>query len=311
MERGALIVEREGVAGLANQGIELPVRQFERPEIAADAPRHFVDGQAVSGNGIPEAEEGDVIDRALVLVVLGGNEQIAQLSKHPFDLKSRFEFFRPVRPVGHGDLSIEFLFGLVIHQPLFADQSVHHADGEGAPAEPKGKDVVALLGAVFLLAIFGFRGGGFERQIVQMRAIVAAGKLVDIQHVPLQAEAEGAAQDRERFEGRGADAVIVECDLLRTCQIERFKDRQTLVRQTLPAELPVPSESRMIRLFAIRTLAQARSRETGICQRWQVSQGFGPSTMKWATIALFVCPPGKMMRAIRLMWNAAHARALR
>jgi hypothetical protein len=29
------------------------------------------------------------------------------------------------------------------------------------------------------------------------------------------------------------------------------------VRQTLPAELPVPSDRRMIRLFAIRTLAQS------------------------------------------------------
>ena len=224
MERGALIVEREGVAGLANQGIELPVRQFERPQITADAPRHFVDGKAVGGNGIPEAEEGYVIDRTLVLVMFGGNEEVAQLSKHPFDLKPRFEFFRPMRPVGHRDLSIEFFFGLVIHQPLFAYQSVRHADGEGTPAEPKGKDVVALVGAVSLLAIFSFRGGGFERQIVEMRTIVAAGKLVDIEHVSLQAKAEGATQDREGFEGRGADAVVVECDLLRTRQIQRFKD---------------------------------------------------------------------------------------
>jgi len=37
-----------------------------------------------------------------------------------------------------------------------------------------------------------------------------------------------------------------------------------MVRQTLPAELPVPSDSRMIRLFAIPTLAQVPSKETGI-----------------------------------------------
>ncbi len=148
MERGALVVERERVAGLADQRIELPVRKFERPKISADAPRHFVDGQAVGGNRVPEAEEGNVIDRALVLVVLGGNEEVAQLSEHPFDLKPRFEVFRPVRPVGHCDLSIEFLFGLVTHQPLFADQPVHHADGECAAAEPECEDVVALPGAV-------------------------------------------------------------------------------------------------------------------------------------------------------------------
>ena len=103
--------------------------------------------------------------------------------------------------VGRGDLSIELLLGLVTHQPLLADQPVHHADGEGATAEPEGKDVVAPVGAVFLVAIFCFGGGGFERQIVEMRAIVAAGKLVDIQYVPLQAKAEGAAQDREGLEG--------------------------------------------------------------------------------------------------------------
>ena len=107
-----------------------------------------------------------MIDRALGLVVLGGDEQIAQLSKHPFDLKPRFEAFCPVCAVGRGDLSIEFLLGAVTHQPLFAYQSVHHAYGEGAPAEAKGKDVVALVGAVSLRAIFSLRGGGFERQIV-------------------------------------------------------------------------------------------------------------------------------------------------
>src|SRR3954465_13975856 len=103
-----------------------------------------------------------------------------------------------VRP---GDLSIELLLGLLTPQPLFADQPVDHADGEGATAEPEGKDVVAQVGAVFLLAIFRFGGGGFESQIVKMRAIVAAGKLVDVQHIPFQAEAEGAAENRERLEG--------------------------------------------------------------------------------------------------------------
>ena len=201
MECGALIIQREGVAGLADQGVELPVRQFERPQIAADAACHFVDGQAVGGNSIPQAEKGDVIDRTLVLVMLGGNEQVAQLSKHPFDLKPRLECFGPMGAVGHGDFSIELVLGPVTHQSLFADQPVHHPDGEGAAAEPERKDVIALPGAVPLRPVFGFRYRGFERQIVEMRAIVAAGKLVDVQHVPLQAKAEGAAENREGLEG--------------------------------------------------------------------------------------------------------------
>jgi len=54
-------------------------------------------------------------------------------------------------------------------------------------------------------------------------------------------------------------------------------------------KLPVPSESRMIRLFAIRTLAQTLSRETDLSQGMQeVSQGLTRRNMKWATIA---CPP--------------------
>jgi len=77
-----------------------------------------------------------------------------------------------------------------------------------------------LPGAIPFPAIFGSRGGGLERQIVEMRTIVAAGELVDIEHVALQAKAESAAQDRKRLEGRGADAVVVKRDLLRTRQIQ-------------------------------------------------------------------------------------------
>src|SRR3954447_12948515 len=223
MERGPLIVERERMTGFANQRIELPVRQFERPEKPADTPRHFVDGQSVGGHRIPEAEESDVVDRALGLVMLCRDEQIAQLAKRPLDLKSRFEAFRPVCTVSDGDLLIELFLGAVTDQPLFADQPVHDTDGEGAAAEPEGEDVVALPGAAFLVAMLCFGGGRFQRLIVEMRAIIAARKLVDIEHVPLQTEAEGTAQDRERLEGRGADAVVIECDLLRTCKVQRFE----------------------------------------------------------------------------------------
>lgn len=85
----------------------------------------------------------------------------------------------------------------VTNQPLLAYQSVHDAYGERAPAKSESEDIVALVGAVYLLAVLLFRGGGFERQIVEMRAIIPAGKLVDIEHVSLQAKAEGAAEDRK------------------------------------------------------------------------------------------------------------------
>jgi hypothetical protein len=68
-------------------------------------------------------------------------------------------------------------------------------------AEPESKNAVALPGTVSPRTVFSFRGGGLERLTVETGAIVAADKLVDVQHVPLQAEAEGAAQRREGFEG--------------------------------------------------------------------------------------------------------------
>jgi hypothetical protein len=99
---------------------------------------------------------------------------------------------------------------------------------------------------------------------------------------------------------RSADPVIVECDLLRTRQIERLERRPHDGAPDVAGGIAGASDSRMIRLFAIRTLAQVRSRETGIHNAIRkVSQGFSPSTLKWATIALSVCPPAKMTRAIR------------
>src|SRR5262245_29451620 len=55
----------------------------------------------------------------------------------------------------------------------------------------------------------------------------------------------------------------------------------------------------MIRLFAIRMLAQAgRGGPTFLCEEMpKVFQGLAGFTMKWATIALFVCLSGKTARA--------------
>ena len=208
-----------------------------------------------------------MIDRALALVVLGGDEEIAQLSEHPFDLKSRFEAFRPVGPVSRGHLSVELLLSLITHQPLFADQPVHHADGEGATAEPEGKDVVALVGAVFLFAIFCFGGGGFERQIAETRAIVAAGKLVDSSTFRFRPKPKAppriAKGLKDEYRPRRR----------RMRSVASPSDRATSMR---PPHIGAPDlaggiagavRQRMIRLLAIRTLAQTRSRETGIFVR--------------------------------------------
>ncbi|MBA7708130.1 hypothetical protein ES703_117020 [subsurface metagenome] len=211
------------MAGLADLAIELPVRQLQRPEIAADPARHFVDRQAIGGDGVPQAEEGNIVDRPLVLVVLRRNEDVAQLAEQPLDLEFRLERFRAVLPVGCGDLVVELFLGAIAHQSLLADQAVHHAHGEGAAAEAEAEDVVVLPGAVALVTLLRLGAGGLDLEIVEMRAIVAAGELVDVERVALQAEAERAAQDRKRLERGGADAVVIEGDLLGARQVERFE----------------------------------------------------------------------------------------
>ena len=86
----------------------------------------------------------------------------------------------------------------------------------------------------------------------------------------------------------------------------------TLPRQTLPAELPVPSDSRMIRVFAIRTLARIPSSEAGIF--------ITPSEKFLRDLALHYemglncvvrLPTVKDDARDPLMWNAAHSCALR
>ena len=106
---------------------------------------------------------------------------------------------RTVRAPG---LPIELAFVFRLHQPLRRHQRHGEADGERAAAEAEGVDVIACL-------------------------VVAAGVLVDVEDVPLQAVAEHAAQHGQRLERRRADAVVVVGDLLaaigrRRPEVHRF-----------------------------------------------------------------------------------------
>src|SRR6266436_4771967 len=53
-----------------------------------------------------------------------------------------------------------------------------------------------------------------------------SGEFADVDDVPLQAEAERAARNRPRLEHGGADAVVVECDLVISEQV-RFHHRRS------------------------------------------------------------------------------------
>jgi len=58
--------------------------------------------------------------------------------------------------------------------------------------------------------------------IVAVALVVAAGKFLDVDDVPLQAEAERAANNRPRLERGAADAVVAECGVA-------FPDRKDLI----------------------------------------------------------------------------------
>ena len=57
MERGALVIQREGVAGTHDAIAEDAIGQFQRPQPTADAARHFVDRQARRPRPYPKDRE--------------------------------------------------------------------------------------------------------------------------------------------------------------------------------------------------------------------------------------------------------------
>jgi len=99
--------------------------------------------------------------------------------------------------VGGDRLFVELGFIVSGHQALIEDQADDHADREGATTEAEAIDIVGLI------------------------LVVAAGEFVDVDHVPLQAEAERTTKNRPRLERRGAYAVVVECDLVISRQVQR------------------------------------------------------------------------------------------
>src|ERR1700756_5398806 len=57
MKGRPLIIQRQGMTSPFNILVKRMARDFEGPEPLADALRHFVDRQAIRGDGIPESEK--------------------------------------------------------------------------------------------------------------------------------------------------------------------------------------------------------------------------------------------------------------
>ena len=104
-----------------------------------------------------------------------------------------------ILPVGGDRFLIELDLVVGGYQTLIEYQADDDTDGEGAATEAEAVDIVAVA------------------------VVVAAGEFVDVDDIPLQAEAERAAKNRPRLERRGADAVVVECDLVISRQVQRFE----------------------------------------------------------------------------------------
>jgi len=71
MERDAIFIKRQRLAGSHHAfAIEGVSGKFERHDPAADAARHLVDRQTVGGHRVPHPDEADVLDGAIVALVV-------------------------------------------------------------------------------------------------------------------------------------------------------------------------------------------------------------------------------------------------
>ncbi|MGY4423594.1 hypothetical protein ACVWY2_006043 [Bradyrhizobium sp. JR6.1] len=210
MEGRALIVERQRMPCPLDLRAENPVRQLERPHPVGDAACHLVDRQAIGRDGVPDADELDrwhrlPCDLRIRLVALKAvqhrhKDVVAQRAEQHLDAPDRVVARGPVRAIGFHRAVVQFGFGAGDDQALIEDECGERAHGECAAAESEQVDLRIVLVVV-----------------------VAADEFVGIQDIALEAVAEGAAEQRERDEGRRADAVIILGGLRVALQIQRLE----------------------------------------------------------------------------------------
>src|SRR5229473_1881259 len=203
MKRGALFVERKRLADAQHAlAVERVGGKLKRHDPPADAARHLVHRQAIGGHRVPHPDEADVLDLAIVALVVRDRQQRVPNCPEPvlgMPGPQRVVALAAIIPVGGDRLVIELGFAAGGYQTLIENQADDDTDGEGAATEAEAVDIVAVA------------------------LVVAAGEFVDVDDVPLQAEAERAAKNRPRLERGGADAVVVECDLVISRQVQRLE----------------------------------------------------------------------------------------
>ena len=165
-----------------------------------NAAGHFVDRHAVGGNRVPDPDEVNFFDRAIVgRVVILRQTDIADRAEEILDVPESVIPLAPILPVGGVSFLVEFRFALGRHQALIEHETYDDADRKGTPAETKSVDVIVRV------------------------AKIAAGKFVNFDYVAFQAITECAAENGQRLERRGADAVVIERDLVGAGEIKRLE----------------------------------------------------------------------------------------
>jgi hypothetical protein len=113
-------------------------------------------------------------------------------------------------------LFLQLGLGLVRNETLIEYQGDDDSDRESAAAESKSEYFV-LLGLV-----------------------VSADKFVEIEDIALESPSERTAQNGKRLEGRRADAVVVDGNLVRGGQIDRFEGPPNIGSPDLGGSVPGP-----------------------------------------------------------------------
>jgi hypothetical protein len=194
VEGPSLIVEGKRVAGALDDRRKLAVGKAPRLDPVINPRLQLLDRQAIGIDGVPQADEADRWRLRVGLGRLGLPAQQPCEEKLNIGLVAGSIFLERMPHV-----LLQLPFGGAGDQAHAVNEADEHAEGEGATAESEHVDVVAGL-------------------------VVAAQEGIELAHVLLQAKPDRAPQHRQRLEPFGADAVVIDVDLVALGEIERFAD---------------------------------------------------------------------------------------
>ncbi len=217
LEGVALVVDRDRVAGAIDLRRQLLIGEAVRVEDAVDHRRQLVDRKAHGIDGVPDADEPDLVragQTVLSVEVFGLRDRGPQVPQPAEGGRDQRLVLAAIAAVGEPDPGVQSLAGVQLHGPAAArrnrlaavehaaprDQTCERARGEGAAAETEDVDLIAC-------------------------AIVPAEEPVELADVARQAPAERAAEQPERPEAGRPDAVVVIRDLVVATEIERLIER--------------------------------------------------------------------------------------